>query len=482
MIGSVFRKAEVLFELLGPRLVLDALILTVALYAIYRIVRASGSWKIVVGLAVAAALLAAADLLRLQGVLWVYNHISRIVLISLVVVFQPEIRKFLERAATMRRARPRGPDPATDVVVEAAFACAKKRWGALFVFPGADPIGRWISGGIEVGGDASVPLLLSIFDPHSPGHDGAVVVGNGKVLKMAVRLPLSEGGALSSAFGTRHHAALGLSERTDALVVVVSEERGTVRVFEGGRGREVRSPDELAAAIAAHAKKTGRLLPAEGGGFRKELLPIAACALVAFWIAARAAWEASQIVERPVEYAVEYAVPKGLALLGEKPSVVTAYLAGAAADLAKAEGRDRTIRVDLADAPPGRKTVVLREEQLALPRGVRLLALEPPALDLVLTRVEERELPVRPNLTGAPPPGVAIERVEVAPPVLRVLVAPGDERGETATPFLSTTPIPLEGIRATARFSAQVVAPPHILPAGRRFPELEVLVVVSGGA
>ncbi|MBE0617340.1 MAG: DNA integrity scanning protein DisA nucleotide-binding domain protein, partial [Proteobacteria bacterium] len=126
------------------------------------------------------------------------------------------------------------------------------RWGALVVLPGRESVRAWTPGGIAAGAAPSFELLLSLFDPDSPGHGGAALIEGGKVARFAVRLPLSTSDRLPERLGTRHHAAMGLSEVTDALVVAVSEERGTVSAFRDGEIQVVAAKGDLAAVIREH--------------------------------------------------------------------------------------------------------------------------------------------------------------------------------------------------------------------------------------
>jgi hypothetical protein len=123
-------------------------------------------------------------------------------------------------------------EKAARVIAETAGNLAKKRIGALIVIAGSDPLGRHLTGGVALDGRLSEPLLASIFDPHSMGHDGAVVIKNGRVALFGCHLPLSVNIAQHGNIGLRHTAALGLTERSDALCIVVSEERGTISVAD----------------------------------------------------------------------------------------------------------------------------------------------------------------------------------------------------------------------------------------------------------
>jgi len=169
-------------------------------------------------------------------------------LIIIVVIFQEELRQIFERIAIWSWAskgmRPLRSD-AVDVLVGTLADLAKDRIGALIVIEGKDPIARHIRGGIELEGKISVPLLKSIFDPHSPGHDGAVIIGNERISRFATHLPLSNDFRQLANVGTRHSAALGLAELSDALCIAVSEERGTISLARDGRLRQVDNVQEV---------------------------------------------------------------------------------------------------------------------------------------------------------------------------------------------------------------------------------------------
>jgi DNA integrity scanning protein DisA with diadenylate cyclase activity len=126
---------------------------------------------------------------------------------------------------------------------------AKKHQGALVVFPGREPIQEWVAGGYALDVRSSIPMLQSIFDPNSPGHDGALIVERGRFARLGVRLPVSQSQQLSDDYGTRHHAALGLAAKSDALTVLVSEERGQVSVFYKGRMRPIEDAKRIFQAL-----------------------------------------------------------------------------------------------------------------------------------------------------------------------------------------------------------------------------------------
>ncbi len=168
-------------------------------------------------------------------------------LLTLIVVFQQDIRRELERLAVVGLfGRTRRAAPGSDVVnilVESIVTLADNRTGALLVFAGQESLDRHVRGGVAVDGRVSLPLLHSIFHPASPGHDGAVLIAGERIDRLGVLLPLSRNLSEIGRRGTRHAAALGLSERCDALVLAVSEERGTISVAEHDKLREIESAE-----------------------------------------------------------------------------------------------------------------------------------------------------------------------------------------------------------------------------------------------
>ncbi|PKN60436.1 MAG: hypothetical protein CVU53_03115 [Deltaproteobacteria bacterium HGW-Deltaproteobacteria-11] len=185
-----------------------------------------------------------------------------ILLFVLVVIFQEDFRRFFEQLAMWGRLHKkffekRPVHQAAETIAQAVSNLVRKRIGALIVIKGEDPLGRHLNSGVPLDGRLSQPLLESIFDPHSIGHDGAVVIEGNQVLQFGCHLPLSRDAGRFGKLGLRHTAALGLSERCDALCVVVSEERGTIGIAKGEHLRELANAAALRVELEAfYARKS----------------------------------------------------------------------------------------------------------------------------------------------------------------------------------------------------------------------------------
>jgi diadenylate cyclase len=237
---------------------LDIAFVTVLLYVAFVWVRQTRAFFVAIGFVILALIYMVARWFQLQLTAWIFQGFFAILLVIIVVIFQEELRQIFERIAVWSLRRPTGREhrsTATDTLVATVADLARDRVGALIVIPGQQPIDRHIQGGIELNGKLSEPLLKSIFDPHSPGHDGAVVLDNGNVVRFAAHLPLSKDFVQLANLGTRHSAALGLAELTDAFCIVVSEERGKVSVARDGKLWEVQSPQHLGSLLQQFLKE-----------------------------------------------------------------------------------------------------------------------------------------------------------------------------------------------------------------------------------
>ncbi|MFA5048828.1 MAG: DNA integrity scanning protein DisA nucleotide-binding domain protein [Patescibacteria group bacterium] len=175
-------------------------------------------------------------------------------LVVFVVVYQRDIRKFFEWFSVTRRSLGSGEKKvsslgAASILAEAVLELSRRKFGAIIVLAGDYNIDGFIEGGQSLDGRISVPLLLSIFDPSSPGHDGAVIIENNRIKKFGVHLPLAVEFKTVENFGTRHRAGLGITEATDALALIISEERGTISCAHEGGLRRLRQLEDLEEAI-----------------------------------------------------------------------------------------------------------------------------------------------------------------------------------------------------------------------------------------
>ncbi|MBW7887348.1 MAG: TIGR00159 family protein [Bacteroidetes bacterium] len=218
--------------------VIDILLVTFIFYRLYRAMRGTIAAQIFIGLILVVTLSFVAQATNLKAVSWLLRTVSDIWVIAFIIIFQPEIRRLLSNIALNRFVRKFLRFSVTDTIddiINASLDLSRKRYGALIVISRGTGMKSFTENGITLNAQMSKSLLLSIFNPRSPLHDGAVIVNDQTIEAARCTLPLSAHTTYGDLqLGTRHRAALGISEQTDAICVIVSEETGAVSITENG--------------------------------------------------------------------------------------------------------------------------------------------------------------------------------------------------------------------------------------------------------
>ena len=228
------------FELIT--LIIDLAIVIFLIYYFLKIVKGSRAWQLIKGIVLLVVITWLSGLFNLKILNWILTGIMNLGVIAIIVIFQPELRRGLEQLGTNKFAKFFGIDKdlATKTkediykIVIAATELSKTKTGALIVIERDIKIQDIISSGIPMNADVSPQLLVNIFEPKTPLHDGAVVISNNKIAAAACVLPLADDKDIAKELGTRHRAAIGISKESDSIVVVVSEETGKISVAKDG--------------------------------------------------------------------------------------------------------------------------------------------------------------------------------------------------------------------------------------------------------
>ncbi len=463
------------------RAIIDILIIAAGMFVLYRTLLGLGTWKIVTGIFIAIVFFLFAKLLDLKGVEWVFNNISPVAVIALIIIFQPEIRKLLERAASIRRLKlTKDSDNFSGLLAEAIFTMAQRRHGAIIVLPGKDPMREWLSGGHRLDAKASIPLILSIFDPNSPGHDGAMVAQAGKLTRFGVRLPLSQSSMLTEDYGTRHHAAMGLAEKSDAMAIVVSEERGKVSMFVDGRMHPITRREQLVDSILAHWEGTSAY-PGKSAKAKAQWLVLSQMMLslvIAVFFYSALIFAQGELLEKVITVPVEYtASPSNLVLVGDKSKEVRLHLSGPKVDLDGVDPGQLNVKIDLSKAVAGKQTFLITGDNLKLRQGVNLLDVSPQSVELELAEIIEQEINIKPQLVGKLPSGLKVRSIKVEPEKVRVLSPVSLKKGAGIN--VITTPIYLESISEDSSIFCKIIAPPSVHPVDKRWPDVQVTILLE---
>ena len=241
---------------LGVIDIIDILIVAVIIYELLLLTRHTRGSALLKGLFLLLVIMVVSNLLGLKSLNWVLRAILQNGALVLVILFQPELRKALERMGRSRlltKSTRRNVDEERDTViaeiVQTVVDLSRRRVGALLVFERQTGLEDVIETGTRLNAEISAPLLENIFEPNTPLHDGAAVIRDDQVIAAACILPLAEASGVSRELGTRHRAAVGISENTDAAVIVISEETGIVSMARDGALKRPLSTDELKAFL-----------------------------------------------------------------------------------------------------------------------------------------------------------------------------------------------------------------------------------------
>lgn len=250
--------------------VIDTALVAYFLYRIYLMLKHTRAAALVKGLIVLVFLMVLSRWLNLHVINWILEKLMTVVMIALPVVFQPELRRALEQIGRGRLFRKtveldeQELEEVIGAVTSAAVVMSQRKVGALIVFERETGLEERTETGVQIDGLVSDSLLLNIFEKDTPLHDGAVIIRGKRIVAASCLLPLTDARNLSQELGTRHRAALGISEQSDALVLVVSEETGTISVAKNGELYRYLQADDvkelLRAAIITQLKRKRSLL------------------------------------------------------------------------------------------------------------------------------------------------------------------------------------------------------------------------------
>ncbi len=371
------------------RSAIDFCVLTSALYLLLRWSHEARALRLalaIVGLRVLAFM---AGQLNLPITSTLLEGATIVAVLALVLIFQPELRRALMRLDLAGRMRSAGSDSVTSAVSRAAWRMAAAHCGALIVLERHDAITELVSSGVVLNALVSEPLLTSIFQKDSPLHDGAVVIDGDTVTHASAILPLTQRTSVPEEFGTRHRAAMGLTDRSDAVTVVASEERGTVTVMAAGETRSVPTEQELfntLTALVSDERATRR--PRVPRSATIGLLAASAGLAAALWAAVLFFPGRSLRVQTvPLELTD---IPAGLSVAEQSADSVQVWLRGSDFMFETAGLQDIVVRRSLAAAHNGLNQISLAGTVVDVPFGLRVERVAPKQVSVRMVAAAER--------------------------------------------------------------------------------------------
>jgi len=442
-----------LFQFQGnlyPTDFLDILIIGLLLYSLFVFLRNTRTYLVFFGIAITVALYFVAKSLNLYVTLLTLRYFVGVAALIFVIIFQNEIRKYFEflglvgtRQIKVGPLAPRS--PSTAEIIQACVKMAQTKTGALIIIQGKDDIDQFVDGGIDLDALISEELFMSIFDDHSEGHDGAVIVKNNRVAKFAAHLPLSTNFKEIGKHGTRHSAGLGLSEVSDSLAIIVSEEKGTISICKEGKMKVLTQFTDLEKELDKYIK--AKFIPTPPANFiaksikRDFLLKVGALA-TAFVIWFFAAYQTG-IVHKSYTVPIKLdKLPSDIVVESYTPKEILVNVSGRGNDIYKnVDVDDIQVKLNVEDLANGANKASLTRKNIVIPENLTLVSFEPTSVLMTAQKYYLAEIPIRAKTKGTVQKNVEIKSVVVNPESIKVWIPESVEAPkeiETETIDIST--------------------------------------------
>jgi len=442
--------------------IIDIGLVSYILLRFYVLFRGTNAFRVLIGMTILWFFQQVAVSLGLVVTSWVVQGVVALGAFIIIVIFRNEIRNVLlarNLKSILWDFSSKTVITAIETIVQSVHEMAQQKCGALLVFPGKEDLEEVVQGGIPWKGAISKEMILSIFWPDNPVHDGAAIFQGDQIDQVTVILPVSRSDNLPSYYGTRHRAALGLAEATDALVILVSEERGDVVVAKDSQLRIVKQKRRLEQILQEHmgvAIKKGR-------ESRKEKLAFIAAAMfsVVFttgvWFSVSRGVDTLVTLQVPLEY-----TKRDLAMEIVKTSIntVNLELEGSGALIKSIRPDQVQVRLDLSKSKAGPNTFTISRKNISLPPGVVLKGVTPSVVDVELDVLIKKELPVQIDWVGRLPDHFILEKASVEPKTVEII---GGQRMLEKMKTIYTEKIPLNNLEVEGVITANVALNPASL-------------------
>jgi diadenylate cyclase len=369
---------------------LDILILTFIFYRVYLWLRKKKALRMILAILALPFYYAIAKWIDLPLSVWGLQNLWAAILLVLVVIFQQEIREVLGSITlpTFLFGKPKGfPPKRLDLIAEVPFRMVQKGIGGLIVLQRGDDLDEFIHGETLLDAEINEDILLSIFNPQSPLHDGAVILRGDRIRYATALLPVSQSASLPKEWGTRHRAGLGITEVSDAECVIISEERRKVLLASGGKAEEKEGKEELKKSLSdlpfpAEQREKTRWLE----GVLKDLPAKAVfLSMVCFlWVLVVGIHQGEVSYNIPIEY---YSIPRNLAMTGSPPKEMNVRLKGSQRRLSSLNPSYLRVQIDLTEAHSGTNPIPLSETNMNVPPGISVTHFYPRRITVQLSPV-----------------------------------------------------------------------------------------------
>ncbi len=449
-----------MFPYIRPQDIADIVIMSFLVYQLYRWFKNTKALQVVIGLGFLGILYVITKNLGLFMTSWILQELGTVLFVLIVVIFQTEIRQALYKISLLRNLFGRQGNGSRLDLMELAttlFSLAAERTGAIIVFQRKEPLDEYLLHGVPIDGFFSSQLLASIFQDGTPLHDGAVVVRDGRIVQASCHLPLSTNPDLPQYYGTRHRAGVGLTERSDAVVAIVSEERGEVSLALGGRLLRIGTPEQLSGTLyellAPPPQEEAKV------SLRRRLFsnlrPKVAIVMlvIATWFMITAKQGGIVTLSVPLKF---HNLPDDLVLVKTSPEDVEVQLKVISSLIPSPKRLDIAADLDLGKVREGPNLLAIKGDDLHLPPGMTFTGVTPSVVKVTAEKKMRKVLRVKVVTIGKLPGNLRLRKLKVDPPVV---TAEGPDRLMAQFDAAETEAVDLSTFRANETVEKRVLAP-----------------------
>jgi uncharacterized protein (TIGR00159 family) len=442
--------------------IIDIGLVSYILFRFYVLFRGTNAFRVLIGMTILWFFQQVAVSMGLIVTSWVVQGVVALGAFIIIVIFRNEIRtvllarnlKFIFWGLASKTVT-----GTIEIIVQGVFDMARRNCGALIVLPGKEDLEEVIQKGIPWKGEISKEMIISVFWPGNPVHDGALIVQGDQITQVSAILPLSRRDDLPSYYGTRHRAALGLAEATDALVIAVSAERGDVVAAQDSQLKVIKQKRRLEQILQQHmgtaAKKSRESI--------KEGLMVTAAALIsiifvtAVWFSVSKGVDTLATLEIPVVYTNRNPT---MEIIRTTSNTVSLELGGSGALIKSIKPDQIQVKLDLSKSKIGPNSFTITRESISLPPGIILKGVTPPVVDVELDVLIKKELPVQVDWVGKLPERLILADETITPQTVMII---GGKRMLEKMATIYTEKVPLDDLEGEGTIAVNLALNPASL-------------------
>lgn len=469
-----------MFPYFRPQDIADILIMSFLVYQLYRWFKNTKALQVVIGIGFLVVLYFVTKNLDLFMTSWILQELGTVLFVLIIVIFQTEIRQALYRFSLLRNMFGRQASASRLDLMELSrgiFVLAGEKTGAIIAFQRREPLDEYLMHGVPLDSLVNAQLIVTIFKDGTPLHDGAVVIRDDRITQASCHLPLSANADLPQFYGTRHRAGLGLSECSDAAVVIVSEERGVVTLALAGGMEKIDTPERLSEKL--HTLLAPPDLEVVTVSLRRRIFSnlrpklITVFLVLASWLIITAKQGGILTVAAPIKF---HNLPDDLVLVKSAPDEAEVQLKTFSKLIPPPKQLDITADVDLSKIREGTNHLTIKNDDLQLPLGVVVSGINPSVVRVTAEKKARKALQVRVKTRGRLPAGARLRRIKVEP---AVVTAEGPAHVLSQLDSAATEEIDLSGVRRSVVLEKALLQPAPQVKFLRDEP-VKVQLVISG--